>query len=597
MDQIQNWGNSFYRKLRWRVALTTAAIYLLPFAVFYALVDHISVRQVRSQIYGSLQAHVAANVELLDDVFDVRVTEVRSLAQAMSGTGSPLAQSPAMLDGYVTSHPWYWLLAVIDTSGQIRAASGEIRGNIKDREYFRQALAGETVISDVFASPLTKKPEMVLASPLHGGGNQIVGVLVAALRLDKLHSRLLDPGIGQTAEAILASATGQFIASSHSDRAALIGQAFDAGQPNPYQGEAGLTEHRDYRGDVVLCAYRKLKSKDYYIVAHVSREEILAPVRALRRAILFYVVPFLVLGIALAAGAGNYGVNYLQRLTLNLRQALQLAGEHERERDVAHQELAQRFEKEMELAKEKAQFQAQMAEYEKYAALARLALGAAHEINNPLLGILTHLELEVEEAKSNEDRVEVEQCIEAAKRISSTLRALLNYARPGPLQLDEINLGSLVSDALAFLRHQPLFRGKALEKDIPAHLPCISADANQISQVLMNLLLNAADATPEGGKITVSAKMAESEQEVEICVADTGRGIPAEVLPNIFDPFFTTKGTKGTGLGLSITQAYVRSHRGEIQIESTPQQGTIVRITLPVRQEESSMSRTSEEVI
>jgi signal transduction histidine kinase len=211
-------------------------------------------------------------------------------------------------------------------------------------------------------------------------------------------------------------------------------------------------------------------------------------------------------------------------------------------------------------------------------------MGAAHEINNPLLGIFSHLELELRVTKDEEQRMELQQCIEGAKRISATIHGLLNYARPGPLLISKIHLDRLVNDTLAFLRHQPLFHGIQLMTDIPADLPQISADANQLSQVLMNLLLNAGQATSEGGRITVSAQKVKFAEDVELAVSDTGCGIPADILSRVTEPFFTTKRGKGTGLGLSISQAYVRSHKGDLKIESIPGQGTTVRITLPIRQ-------------
>lgn len=281
-----------------------------------------------------------------------------------------------------------------------------------------------------------------------------------------------------------------------------------------------------------------------------------------------------------------------------LEETEQLLQRREKERDAALQELFRRFSEEGKLSKEKSQFQAQLGEYEKYAALTQLALGAAHEINNPLLGILSHLELELKDAEA-EERIEIEQCIEAAKRISVTLRSLMNYARPGPLVLSKVNLHRLVSDTLAFLQHQPMLHGRILENLVPPDLPFVRVDANQLSQVVMNLLLNAAQATPEGGRITVFADRSPSNSNdaVEISIVDTGAGIEPEVLPHIFEPFFTTKRGKGTGLGLSISQAYVKSHNGEIQIESAPQRGTTVTITLPVRQPETvAIENTDREV-
>ena len=271
----------------------------------------------------------------------------------------------------------------------------------------------------------------------------------------------------------------------------------------------------------------------------------------------------------------------------------ELARHREYERNVAQQELVRRLEEERELAKEKLQFESQLAEYEKYASLAQLALGAAHEINNPLLGILSHLELEWRSG-SAEQRIEIEQCIEGAKRISSTIRGLLNYARPGPLLLSKVNLSLLTSETLKFLEHHPMFRQIEMINQVPTSLPTISADANQLSQILMNLLLNAAQATSPGGRIRISAAKVEFADMIEVRVSDTGCGIPADILPHVFEPFFTTKRGQGTGLGLSISQSYIRSHGGEVQLESRPGEGTTVRMTLPMHQLGKNQPQTDE---
>jgi|HubBroStandDraft_6_1064221.scaffolds.fasta_scaffold00863_10 signal transduction histidine kinase len=266
-----------------------------------------------------------------------------------------------------------------------------------------------------------------------------------------------------------------------------------------------------------------------------------------------------------------------------LRRSRELADHREYERNLAQQELVRRLEEERELAKEKLQFDSQLAEYEKYASLAQLALGAAHEINNPLLGIMSHLELEWK-GTFGEQRVEIEQCIEGAKRISSAVKGLLDYARPGPLLLGKVNLFKLVAETLKFVEHQPMFRHITLANRVPLDLPAITADVNQLSQILMNLLLNAAQATLAGDSITISAAMEQSARIIELRVRDSGSGIPADILPHVFEPFFTTKRGKGTGLGLSISQSYIRSHGGDIQLESTTGDGTSVRVTLPVHQ-------------
>jgi len=176
------------------------------------------------------------------------------------------------------------------------------------------------------------------------------------------------------------------------------------------------------------------------------------------------------------------------------------------------------------------------------------------------------------------------------------VRGLLDYARPGPLTLTKINLRRLAEETLNFIGHQPMFRQIELQNCIPPDLPSISADSNQLSQILMNLLLNAAQATDPGGRITILADEVKFAGMVELRVRDTGSGIPADILPHVFEPFFTTKRGRGTGLGLSISQAYVRSHGGDIQVESIAGYGTTVRVTLPLRQV-GKMLKHSEEVI
>jgi signal transduction histidine kinase len=284
------------------------------------------------------------------------------------------------------------------------------------------------------------------------------------------------------------------------------------------------------------------------------------------------------LGIALRAR------RQVSRFREEAAQAVLAARQSANERDMAQQVLAQRIQEDRELAREKNQFQAQLADYEKYSALSQLALGAAHEINNPLLGIFSHLELELKAAQDPDEAEEIQACIDGAKRISCTIRSLLNYARPGPLRLSRINLDRVVDDTFTFLQHQPMFQAIELKKEIQPDLPAITADANQISQVLTNLLLNAAQAMSRGGTVTVHAEKVKFEDRIEVRVTDTGCGIPADILPHVFEPFFTTKRGQGTGLGLSISQAYVRNHRGEMDLESVPNRGTTVRFNLPVRQ-------------
>jgi signal transduction histidine kinase len=309
------------------------------------------------------------------------------------------------------------------------------------------------------------------------------------------------------------------------------------------------------------------------------------------------VFPALVIIVVLLVAAIIYLGNRYLRTVAALERLQSLHKQLQRERDQAQEELFRRLYEEREWNKEKIQFQAQLAEYEKYSTLAQLALGAAHEIDNPLLGIQSHLELELRTTKDPEQRWEIEQCIAGTKRISATLHGLVNCARPGPLVLSNLSLSRLVGDTLGFLQGQPMLRGKVVENQVPDDLPRIVVDSSQFSQVLMNLLLNAAEATPDGGHITISANKLTDVESIEIQVSDTGCGIARDILPHVFEPFFTTKRGKGTGLGLSISQAYVKKIQGEIRVDSVVGHGTTVTITLPVHREEAHGKREELEFV
>jgi len=238
----------------------------------------------------------------------------------------------------------------------------------------------------------------------------------------------------------------------------------------------------------------------------------------------------------------------------------------------------------------------QLAEYEKLSALSQLALGAAHEINNPLLGISSYLEILRDGVSGEKEKQEIEMVLENVYRISETIRGLLNFARPTPPQFTKVNLNQLIEDTLSFLSHQPIFRNVKIEKNLPPALPQITADLNQIRQVLTNMFINAAQSMPAGGALGVETSKVKFKELIQIDISDTGIGIPPENLKKIFDPFFTTKKSQGTGLGLSISLSYIKNHSGDIFVRSEPGKGTSFSIALPIRQKGKILSK-DEEVI
>lgn len=238
----------------------------------------------------------------------------------------------------------------------------------------------------------------------------------------------------------------------------------------------------------------------------------------------------------------------------------------------------------------------QLAEYEKLSALSQLALGAAHEINNPLQGISSYLEIVLEQTKNKEEKEEIQFVLENVYRISETIRGLLDFARPTPPQFTKVDINHLISDTLSFLGHQPIFRKIKITKILPQSTPQITADLSQIRQVLINLFINAAQSMPEGGELKTETSKVKFKEFIRIDISDTGCGISPDKINKIFNPFFTTKKNQGTGLGLSISLSYIKNHNGDIQVKSEVGRGTTISLFLPIRQKGKILSQDEETI-
>jgi two-component system NtrC family sensor kinase len=220
---------------------------------------------------------------------------------------------------------------------------------------------------------------------------------------------------------------------------------------------------------------------------------------------------------------------------------------------------------------------------EKLASVGRLASGIAHEINNPLTGILTYSSLLAEELKGTPYEEDLKTIKEETLRCRKIVRGLLDFARDYKPEKVSTNLNSLLEEALQLLEKHVNFHNIKIVKDFDPNLPEVKVDADEFRSVINNLAVNAADAMPNGGQLTISTRFDPSANQVIIRVADTGVGISEENLKKIFEPFFTTKEKgKGTGLGLAMTYGVIKRHNGTIDVKSKVGEGTEFIIKLPV---------------
>ncbi|MBN2809769.1 MAG: HAMP domain-containing protein [Deltaproteobacteria bacterium] len=220
---------------------------------------------------------------------------------------------------------------------------------------------------------------------------------------------------------------------------------------------------------------------------------------------------------------------------------------------------------------------------EKLASLGELVAGIAHELNNPLTGIMIHTSLISSDPRLDEGLVEdCQTVIHESRRCSKIVKELLDFARVSDSQKAIQPVSGAIDRTIALIEHNADFKDIEIIREYDPELPDTLMDASQIEQVLVNMMINAGQAMPEGGTLLIQTGVLSAKEQIYVRIEDTGCGIAEENLEKLFDPFFSTKGHKGTGLGLSVSYGIIQAHGGEIEVSSKPDQGTVFTIFLPV---------------
>jgi len=231
--------------------------------------------------------------------------------------------------------------------------------------------------------------------------------------------------------------------------------------------------------------------------------------------------------------------------------------------------------------------QLQLLQSEKMASLGKLAAGVAHEINNPMGGILIFSRLLIEDLPPEDPRRrDLERICEETTRCKEIVKGLLEFGRQTSSKMEPTDINRALAQGISLLENQALFHNIRIIKNLDPSLPSIQANAGQLNQVFMNIILNAAEAMERQGKITIRTALGPERDTVMIEFEDTGCGIKEEYLTRIFEPFFTTKEVgKGTGLGLSMSYGIVQKHRGRIWVKSKEGEGSTFFIEFPIKGE------------
>lgn len=238
-----------------------------------------------------------------------------------------------------------------------------------------------------------------------------------------------------------------------------------------------------------------------------------------------------------------------------------------------------------ERTQELREIQAHLIQSEKLASIGKLAAGVAHEINNPLGGILIYSHLILEDTPKGSPHCEnLKKIVRETTRCKEIVKGLLDFARPKEPQMVPTDIHELLDKCLALMESHALFQNIRIEKSYASVCPRIIADSGQLQQVFMNIILNAAEAMNGNGTLTLRTSLDPARQEVAVEIVDTGHGIKEEDKRRLFEPFFTTKEVgKGTGLGLAISYGIVKKHQGTIDVRSEIGQGAAFTVRLPLK--------------
>jgi len=221
----------------------------------------------------------------------------------------------------------------------------------------------------------------------------------------------------------------------------------------------------------------------------------------------------------------------------------------------------------------------QMMHSEKLALLGRLTSGIAHEIGNPLTSVFSIVQVLKKMEHDEFKKESIDTIYSYMNRIADILKQLSGFSKTPPVELKICKVNSLIEASLSLLQYDKRVQDITVVRELASDMPAITIDGNQLSQVIVNLILNAADAMPNGGTLTIRSKV--KDNKIFITFEDTGGGIPEENLVKIFEPFYTTK-DKGTGLGLAVSQTIIEKLNGSLSAESEAGKGSIFTITLPL---------------
>lgn len=606
-------GKRWYSSLRAKVSLLFLALTLVPLlSIGYAF--HVYSEQLLIKMVVRQLENVAEDkVSLLTGWLEERRADMSMVAEtSLVGTMDATRISP-YLDLIRKKFDVYRELVVVSATGEIIAASPAHPADMTRIRDSRYQVRENLYVSDITYAGDEEESSFQIGVPVPATDDVSAGMVYGRVGTDKIIDSILKVSLGVTGECYLVDREGRFLAHKEPQRILTENISQSESFRNIFEKIEPTGAYLDYRGIEVLGTSLQVGDTNWYIVVEQDRDEAFAAADKLKGLLWLAVFLCVVSALLLTSMISSHIIAPIRKLSLYAARVADSQFEESPEKSERNDEIGTLLDsvtdmaarlrerhllleekvgqqeaelKETDLMLQKTQLMAERSE--KFAAMGRMGAAVAHEIRTPLTSIKLFLESVQEEISiSAELEEDFTIAMNQIGRIEGTINRFLDFAKPQDLVFADIDLKSFLVNLLTMVRPQINRQECVLNVSVDDRLPTVIGDRKLLAEALINVLVNALDALPVHGILSVSAKQDNCLVDgrevscVRIDIADTGHGITGDDMTKIFEPFFTTK-TTGTGLGLPLVLTTIRNHGGVIRVTSNIGQGTVFSIFLPV---------------